>query len=596
MAIQAIVHDFQPDSFRGGTELQSVLALPVGERHLLNDVVDALAGVDCCDIKIVPAFEPDDTYCRRLTGIAAGAQLDIVLPEQRSEQLLDGESSDSLIVVDPRYWPIAGPDFATALERHLEHYGAVFVAHAGQQPDGRVEHVVLDTAGNVCKIQRVFDRMVWSHCNASIVSCCVIPYGLASRGLQFPLSALRRRLAEVGVPLRDLPAASAAYDLGCDADLLRVACSTSTSRKSKDGHGLTSRHTGPAMGTVVASSATVAESARLLGDVMVNVDAHVADGATIIGPAVIGCGATVGHGATVANSVILDRTIVKPGGDVHGVVFAGVPDQLTHDERPQPVAPEPSSLSDEFDIVKGGKRADASLQQRRRMTMIAKRAIDVGVAFAGLVLLCPVLIVTAVLVKLTSPGPLFFSHQREGKDGREFGCLKFRTMRVGAHQLQKAMADQNESDGRQFIITNDPRVTRIGGILRKTNIDELPQLWNVLVGQMSLVGPRPSPFRENQVCAPWRKARLSVRPGITGLWQICRHDRDAGDFHQWIHYDVTYVRNISLWLDAKIIYYTFASLGGRRSIPLEHVIGEGDNRRAATAKRLQEATPTAGRV
>jgi len=595
MGIQAIVHDFQPDSFRAGMELASVLTLPIGERYLLNHLVDALACVDCRDIKIVPAFDPDDSYCRRAAAIAAGAHLDFVLPEQRSEQLLDGESSDSLIVVDPRYWPTAGPDFTAALSRHLEHFGAVFVAHAGQHADGTVEHVVLDPAGNVCKIQRVFERMVWSHCDASIVSHCVIPCGLASRGLQFPLSALRRRLAEVGVPLQDLPATCATYNLGRDADLLRLACSESAHGRSKNNHSKATRDSAVAKRCVVAPSATVAESARLVGDVVVNVDAYIADGATIVGPAVIGCGATVGHGATVANSVVLDRTIVKPGGSVHGLVFAGLSDPISQDARTPPVTPESPSALDEFDIVKGGRRAAPSPQRCRWATMVAKRAIDAGVALAGLVILSPLLVVTAVLVKLTSPGPLFFSHQREGRHGQEFGCLKFRTMRVGSHQLQKELADQNESDGRQFIITNDPRVTCIGGILRKTNIDELPQLWNVLVGQMSLVGPRPSPFRENQVCAPWRKARLSVRPGITGMWQICRHDRDAGDFHQWIHYDVTYVRNISLWLDAKIIYYTFASLGGRRSIPLDRVIGECDVH-TTTSTRSQRTIPTAGPV
>jgi len=100
----------------------------------------------------------------------------------------------------------------------------------------------------------------------------------------------------------------------------------------------------------------------------------------------------------------------------------------------------------------------------------------------------------------------------------------------------------------------------------------LPQLFNVLVGHMSLVGPRPSPFRENQICVPWRRARLSVRPGITGLWQVCRDERTHGDFHQWIFYDITYVRHLSIWLDAKILIATLLTLGGRRSIPLSWVL------------------------
>jgi lipopolysaccharide/colanic/teichoic acid biosynthesis glycosyltransferase len=114
----------------------------------------------------------------------------------------------------------------------------------------------------------------------------------------------------------------------------------------------------------------------------------------------------------------------------------------------------------------------------------------------------------------------------------------------------------------------------VGRWLRRTNIDELPQLFNVLKGQMSLIGPRPSPFRENQICVPWRQARLSVRPGITGLWQVCRHERSAGDFHQWIHYDMLYVKNMSFALDMKILMATLLTLGGRWSVPLSWMIKE----------------------
>jgi lipopolysaccharide/colanic/teichoic acid biosynthesis glycosyltransferase len=127
-------------------------------------------------------------------------------------------------------------------------------------------------------------------------------------------------------------------------------------------------------------------------------------------------------------------------------------------------------------------------------------------------------------------------------------------------------------DGPQFKVKEDPRRTRIGRFLTVTNLDELPQLWNVLVGEMSLVGPRPSPFRENQVCVPWREGRLSVRPGITGLWQICRHDRQKGDFHQWIYYDLLYVRNVSLWLDVKIAALTLLSFARGGYVPLSWVL------------------------
>jgi lipopolysaccharide/colanic/teichoic acid biosynthesis glycosyltransferase len=150
-------------------------------------------------------------------------------------------------------------------------------------------------------------------------------------------------------------------------------------------------------------------------------------------------------------------------------------------------------------------------------------------------------------------------------------------MRVGAHAAQRDLAAANQVDGPQFKMRVDPRVTRVGKWLRKTNLDELPQLVNVALGHMSLVGPRPSPFRENQTCVPWRDARLSVRPGITGLWQVCRHDREAGDFHQWIYYDIQYIRHQSLLVDLKILLATLWTGGGRTHVPLSWIVSAARN-------------------
>jgi lipopolysaccharide/colanic/teichoic acid biosynthesis glycosyltransferase len=162
-------------------------------------------------------------------------------------------------------------------------------------------------------------------------------------------------------------------------------------------------------------------------------------------------------------------------------------------------------------------------------------------------------------------------------------------MLTNADEMQRALAAQQQMDGPQFKMDRDPRVTKIGAILRKLNVDELPQMWNVVRGDMSFVGPRPSPFRENQICIPWRNGRLSVRPGITGLWQVCRRDRDQGDFHQWIHYDLLYVRNVSFRLDVMIFFATIFTLGGRKPVPLRLMIG----RRARTrARRFTVADAT----
>jgi len=186
-----------------------------------------------------------------------------------------------------------------------------------------------------------------------------------------------------------------------------------------------------------------------------------------------------------------------------------------------------------------------------------KRAVDVTVSAMGLILLSPLLLIVAMCVKLTSRGPVFFAHKRQGLGGREFFCLKFRSMTFGADAMQDALRDKNEVDGPQFRIVEDPRLTPLGGVLRRFNIDELPQLFNVLFGDMSLVGPRPSPDSENQLCPAWRRTRLSVKPGITGLWQVLRRRQcPQSDFQEWIYYDVEYARHRSLWLDWQIVLHT----------------------------------------
>jgi lipopolysaccharide/colanic/teichoic acid biosynthesis glycosyltransferase len=179
---------------------------------------------------------------------------------------------------------------------------------------------------------------------------------------------------------------------------------------------------------------------------------------------------------------------------------------------------------------------------------------------------------------VTSPGPVFFGDVREGKDGKAFYCWKFRSMRVNADDMQRMLKAQQKMDGPQFKMDRDPRVTGLGRWLRRLNLDELPQLWNVVRGEMSFVGPRPSPFRENQICVPWRNGRLSVRPGITGLWQVCRHDRALGDFHQWIYYDLLYVRNVSPLLDLKIFAGTVLTLGGKWPLSLSTMLDSAGRR------------------
>jgi lipopolysaccharide/colanic/teichoic acid biosynthesis glycosyltransferase len=195
---------------------------------------------------------------------------------------------------------------------------------------------------------------------------------------------------------------------------------------------------------------------------------------------------------------------------------------------------------------------------------IGKRLFDLFWAVTILVLLTPIFLLVAVLVVIDDGFPLFFGHVRQKKGGRTFRCWKFRTMRREAESMVAELQAMNKADGPQVFIESDPRVTRVGRYLRKLQLDELPQFWNVLVGDMSVVGPRPSPDKENQFCPAWREMRLSVRPGITGLWQVKRTRSPGEDFQEWIKYDIDYVRTASFRLDVQICFKTAWNIIARK--------------------------------
>ena len=191
-----------------------------------------------------------------------------------------------------------------------------------------------------------------------------------------------------------------------------------------------------------------------------------------------------------------------------------------------------------------------------------KRAIDITGALVGLALLAPLFAVVAVAIKLSSPGPVIFRQRRSGRGGRPFWMYKFRTMVADAEARKKELMARNEQDGPAFKIRNDPRVTRLGRFLRKTSLDELPQLWNVLRGDMSLVGPRPLPCAEADACEGWQRRRLDVTPGITCIWQV--RGRSAVSFADWVRMDVQYIRSQSLQQDLKLLLLTVPAVLLRR--------------------------------
>lgn len=187
-----------------------------------------------------------------------------------------------------------------------------------------------------------------------------------------------------------------------------------------------------------------------------------------------------------------------------------------------------------------------------------KRAVDIAVSFLGLLFISPLLAVIAAVVKLSSPGPVLFRQTREGHGGRLFTILKFRTMRVGADAEKAQLRAESEQDGPAFKLQDDPRVTALGRFLRKTCLDELPQLWNVLRGDMTLVGPRPLDYRESSKIARWGRRRLHVMPGLTCIWQV--HGKSKVTFHEWMRMDIRYSQRVSFGYDMKLVLQTLKQM------------------------------------
>lgn len=262
--------------------------------------------------------------------------------------------------------------------------------------------------------------------------------------------------------------------------------------------------------------------------VWVHDEVIIPEGARLIGPLWIGAGATI-----AATDVLVGPAFIADGPGKHPPVGDIDWSSLRIPEyRIMPQLP------------------------RRKFGRIVKRAFDVF--FSLFVLLCtlPIYPVIILLIYIEDGWPPFFAHYRQTIHGRRFPCYKFRTMCRNAEELKTRLVAANVCDGPQFFIQNDPRLLKVGKYLRKFQLDELPQFWNVLLGHMSVVGPRPSPDKENQYCPAWREARLSVRPGITGLWQVQRTRAPSTDFQEWIRYDLEYVQRASLKLDLWIILQT----------------------------------------
>jgi lipopolysaccharide/colanic/teichoic acid biosynthesis glycosyltransferase/UTP-glucose-1-phosphate uridylyltransferase len=316
----------------------------------------------------------------------------------------------------------------------------------------------------------------------------------------------------------------------------------------------------------VGKDVKISSNAYLLGPIVIDDGCEIKDGAQIIGPTVIGKGCLISEGAVVRECILWDGASISNYSHAEYSVIgetAYIPDNSTFKN---------------MIILNGWRIGDANLipsdynikgvaalseimkigGSSHELYHMAKRIMDVSLSAAGLILLLPLFLLIALAIKINSRGPVFFMQKRCGMRGKLFNMIKFRTMIENAEDLQPELLSLNEVDGPLFKISDDPRITKFGKLLRKTSLDELPQLFNVLKGEMSLVGPRPLIMDEMKFSPTWRDTRLKVKPGITGLWQI--QGRSEAPFHDWIRYDVSYVKNQSLWLDIKILFGTLRAV------------------------------------
>jgi len=315
-------------------------------------------------------------------------------------------------------------------------------------------------------------------------------------------------------------------------------------------------------GELGGTDAISVKQARLIGDVIIDKQATVDSSAVILGPSIIA------QGASVEKNAIVDSSIIGPGVTVPAQQLVRnriLTNSVTKEEIEGRSAKTPHEDAACHRMPKSisNKPSCFRVWPVLSYARLVKRMGDIVAALAAIVLFLPLVPIIALVVKLSSPGPMFYKARRQGRHGKDFNCLKFRTMKVGADQIQEKLRTISEVDGPQFKIVDDPRITPVGRFLRDTYLDEIPQFYNVLLGQMSVVGPRPSPKAENIRCPLWRDARLSVRPGITGLWQINRTREPMQDFQEWIQYDTEYIRRLSFTLDIKICFRTFLQMLGK---------------------------------
>ncbi len=382
-----------------------------------------------------------------------------------------------------------------------------------------------------------------------VLAGCALPQSFSTLLERAFSNAVRLRAIKVGGVVLDLETQDGLLNF-CRAGISKIQPLPATSRG------------------VVQNANTISRDSRLVGKVLLGKNVYIGPKAIVVGPTVIGDNVKIEQGAVISSSIIGPEVLVPQNQFVQNCIVKGPRTKrkqltrCTNVSSKQICRPTLRLRSGQaFDLGRK-QRIEDSYRSWPRFSYAGsfKRIVDCVAAVIVLVLFAPIMPFIVLAVKLTSPGPIFFKDKRQGLYGKTFNCLKFRTMHVGADKIQDKLRFVSQVDGPQFKMADDPRISAVGRFLRETYLDEIPQFINVLLGQMSVVGPRPSPESENMLCPFWRDARLSVRPGITGLWQIYRTRQLMKDFQEWIYYDTKYVRNLSLSMDLWICWQTTKKL------------------------------------
>jgi len=434
------------------------------------------------------------------------------------------------------------------------------------EPDvlGKREKMRLTTEGKVAGFRRLYCDSAeltpistdWPH--HLFVRTNVLEKVLAGCALSQSFSTFLERCRSNAVSLRAIKVGGAVLDLETQDGLLNFCRAGITKIQSRTNWPYQKRQL---VRDGVQNSNTISRDSRLVGKVLLGKNIYIGPKAVVVGPTVICDNVKIEKGAVINSSIIGPEVLVPQNQFVQNCIVKGPQHdwkQLTHCTN---VSSKRICRPRLFDLDRK-QRINDTYRSWPRFSYAGsfKRIADCFAAVIVLVLFAPVLPFIVLAIKLTSPGPIFFKDKRQGLYGKTFNCLKFRTMHVGADKIQDKLRFVSQVDGPQFKMDDDPRISAVGRFLRETYLDEIPQFINVLLGQMSVVGPRPSPELENMLCPFWRDARLSVRPGITGLWQVYRTRQLMKDFQEWIYYDTKYVRNLSLSMDLWICWQTTKKL------------------------------------